>query len=882
MAVFNGNRAFMEKKAMTQPFVKFPKNVRQALNIDRIYKSGIFKLETKKKQTMYDRCYLFEDINYINKNKEEQKNFLLDLMLWMNSINVNYKITLANEYQSMEAFLKSIRKEKNADTYHEITTGIHQWQDENIDDMNPSVTTMRYLTVTCTADSEENAKVYLNALENTIVDAFLSWGSRIVKLSGEERLKALYTIIQPGKSDQDYIVPDGMSDWKNDIMPKSIRQRRNYMVFGDDTYVSVLFGWKYKRSLDSDTFIRNLSNLSYPSFMTMDLAPVEAEVVNDKLVAALINNDREIADELNQRQNAGIPAIRPSYTKESKKQEIENYIDQVDENDEKGFFMNLLFVLTANDENTLGQRVSELEALGRKEGVIIETCDFKQLKAWNTALPIGGRYVDYMRFFLTSSLVAFQPYHAQDVIESGGQMYGINRTTHRFIIGDRKRLPNPHGIIIGFSGTGKSMYIKLTELSQTLVGTDDDIMIIDPQNEFEGICRQYHGAYFDLTPKSGMYLNGFEVSEEVFHAAPDVQQRFVAAQTEYAKSICAAAMKNITVTQEHDSVISRCTERVFAKTFVQKKIKQQPTLVMLRDEIRQELRQTSNQHDEDIIRAIYNCLEEYTEGSCDMLARPSTIKINSRLIGFGMANVPENNWEAVMVTILHYLSMRMDYNKKLQKATHLIVDEAQIVSSKPGSADQLNNAVITFRKFGGIVTMAMQNVTAALSNPKLVELFQNCSYKCFFDQGGVDAQSLAAIQDLTAKEYQALGTGRVGEGVIVWNKKVLLFNARISEKNVLYETFNTNFHEKAKRANKKNTEKARENTKKEAVRSAEEQEKYDTVLQLAHMVSVTPADVSQILGMDQEAAHALLKKMADENLLVQIGADDEKKYGKAG
>lgn len=265
-----------------------------------------------------------------------------------------------------------------------------------------------------------------------------------------------------------------------------------------------------------------------------------------------------------------------------------------------------------------------------------------------------------------------------------------------------------------------------------------------------------------------------------------------------------------------------------------------------------------------------------------MLARPSTIKINSRLIGFGMANVPENNWEAVMVTILHYLSMRMDYNKKLQKATHLIVDEAQIVSSKPGSADQLNNAVITFRKFGGIVTMAMQNVTAALSNPKLVELFQNCSYKCFFDQGGVDAQSLAAIQDLTAKEYQALGTGRVGEGVIVWNKKVLLFNARISEKNVLYETFNTNFHEKAKRANKKNTEKARENTKKEAVRSAEKQEKYDTVLQLAHMVSVTPADVSQILGMDQEAAHDLLKKMADENLLVQIGADDEKKYGKAG
>lgn len=30
----------------------------------------------------------------------------------------------------------------------------------------------------------------------------------------------------------------------------------------------------------------------------------------------------------------------------------------------------------------------------------------------------------------------------------------------------------------------------------------------------------------------------------------------------------------------------------------------------------------------------------------------------------------------------------------------------------------LNNAVITFRKFGGIVTLAMQNVVAALANKR--------------------------------------------------------------------------------------------------------------------------------------------------------------------
>lgn len=885
MAVFNGNRAFAARKVMSQPIEKIPSSIKKALNIDCAYQSGIFKLEAKKRQALYDRCYIFEDINYINKNREEQKSFLLDLMQWLNSINVQFKITLANEYQSMDEFLCQIREEKNGSLYPDIAKGIRQWQEENLDDVNPSVTTIRYLTVTCTADSEENAKIYLNALENTIMDAFATWGSRIAKLNGTARLQALYPLIQPGRDDKDYLLSEGRRDWKNDIMPKSFRQYRNFMILGEDTYVSVLFGWKYRRSVDADTFIRNLTNLSYPSFLTMDFAPVETEVVNDKLVAALINNDREITDEMNQRQNAGLPALRPSYTKEARKQEIENYIDQVDENDEKGFFLNLLIVVTAHTEDMLAQRVNEIEALGRREGVVLDTCDYKQLKAWNTALPIGGRQVDYMRFFLTSSLVAFHPYYAQDVIEPGGQFYGINKTTHRFIVGDRKKLPNPHGIIIGVSGIGKSMYIKLTELSQTLLATDDDIMVIDPQNEFKLACLDYGGAYYDLTPKSGMYLNGFEMSEEVFRAEQRVQKEFVAAQSEYAKSICAAAMKNITVTQEHDSVISRCTERMYAKAFVQKKLKQQPTLTLLRDEIRQELNQAANQHDEDIIRSIYNCLEEYTDGSCDMLSRPSTIKINNRLVGFGMANVPENNWEAVMVTILHYLSVRMNYNKLLQKATHLIVDEAQYVSKKPGSADQLNNAVITFRKFGGIVTMAMQNVTAALANPTLTELFQNCAYKCFLDQGGVDAQSLAAIQELSAKEYAALGAGQLGEGIIVWNKKVLLFNARISKDNVLYDAFSTNFHEKAEASRHADQESEKQKEMLSSDIQGEEKnrqnEEQEQVLQLAHMVPVTANDVSQILNLSREESEELLERMAEEALLQPLASEGGKKYRKA-
>lgn len=886
MAIFNGNRVFSSKKTKSMPIVKCPKNVRQALNIDEVYRLGSFKLEPKKKQAMYDRTYLFEDINYINKNVGEQRIFLTELMAWLNSINVEFKITLANEYQNLDELLEKIRSEKNKEQYPEIAEGMRQWREWRLEETNPNVTTMRYLTVTSRADNKKSAEIYLNALETTVEDAFESWGSRIIRLDGMERLKVLHSLIQPGRKDEQDMIsePGSKKDWKNDIMPRSIETYKNFMIMGD-TYVSVLFGWKYRKTIDSDTFIQSLANVPYPSFLTLDFAPVETDVVSDKLAAVQVNNDRNITDELEQKRKAGQPAVLPSYAKTKRKEEIEGYINQVDENDEQGFFMNLLAVITADNENTLAERINEMQAVARKEGCTMETCDFNQLKAWNTALPIGGRQVDYMRFFLTSSLVAFQPYHAQDVIEPGGQMMGINKTTRRFIIANRKKLPNPHGIIIGYSGSGKSMLIKLTELSQTLLSTDDDIVLLDPQNEFKREIELWGGTYFDLTPKSGIYLNGFEVTEEVFKADETIKREFVASQTEYAKTLCAAVMKNINVTQEHDAVISRCTERMYEKIFRQRRLRKQPTLLMLREEISQELVKVSNEHDEKIIRPIFNCLEEYTVGSCDMLSKPTNIKTtNKRLSGFGLANVPENNWEAVMVTILHYLSVRMDYNKKYQRATHLIVDETQVISKKPGSAAQLNNAVLTFRKFGGIVTMAMQNVTAALANPLLVELFSNCAYKCFLDQGGVDAKSLAQIQELSEKEYRALGSGKEGQGVMVWNKKVVLFDAKIRKDNVLYETFSTNYHEKAEQQSRSG--KKIEEQGKEILEGAEEQNDPEgmyesTVLRLAALSAVSVQDITEILSISREESRQLLTRMTETGQLVEIASDQEERYKKA-
>ena len=191
----------------------------------------------------------------------------MNLMFWLNSMDVEFKITLANEYQSMDEFLESIRAEKNKEEYPAIAKGIRQWQDERIDETNPNVTTLRYLTITARADNETNARVYLNAIETTIMEAFSGWGSRIEKLDTFERLESLQKLICPDNPEQhEYIsMPSKQKkhqkNWKNDILPRSIKQYPNFMVMGD-TYITVLFGHRYRQAIDSDSFIRSLSNVS--------------------------------------------------------------------------------------------------------------------------------------------------------------------------------------------------------------------------------------------------------------------------------------------------------------------------------------------------------------------------------------------------------------------------------------------------------------------------------------------------------------------------------------------------------------------------------------------------------------------------------------------
>lgn len=802
----NPAKRFSDSITLTTAPVKTPKNTREALFIHKAYPNGIFQIENSKGAVLYDRCYTFTDISYVNKDDEDKANVLLSLMDFLKGMSTSFKITVSNQYQNMTQFVNDIFTDINRSDYPEVSEGISMWikekmENSDLHDLNRVLT----LTITVRTRTYDEARSYFLGMDTELERLFSAMRSIIVPMKAEQRLNMIRNFFyQEEKKEYDF-----SHDALYDVIPVSVDQYRDFMMFNNDTYVSVLFARDFDTALDDGKLIHTISDTSYQSFVTIDYAPVEHSVTRSMLRSAYGNNERAISQEADSKKSNNQAVTGISYSKKKKRAELEGYMDQLDDDSEECIQAGLLVVVTAGSEDELAARIESMQRTAKNVGAYLETYNYVQLKAFNTALPTGVRQVKKMRSFYTSSLVALQPFFAPEVTEPGGIFYGINNTTKNLVFANRKSLTSPQGIIIGPTGAGKSFLIKETEITQTLLSTDDDLQIIDPQNETQNVCAMYGGLFLDFTPKSDIHINPMEVPLSLFKAGTKKDRElFIADVTKWATSFTEAIMKKIVYTQEHSNFIEQAVQNVYDKVFSRNNLIQ-PTIKDVRKELMILEDNNENAHDKKIIHEMVNCLYSYTDGVYDMFAYPSDVDISTyRLVAFGLKNVDENYWQPVMISIMFFLSIRMNYNQELQKATRLVVDETQVVTRNASSAQILLNAVITYRKFGGIVTLAMQNLTRALENPDLRDMFQNCGYKMFFQQVGEDAERLSKIQDLTQAEYDALKSDRPGRSVMVWGKKVIILDSLMSKDNPLYEVFSTNFHEKAEKARKEKMKEA--------------------------------------------------------------------------
>lgn len=344
------------------PVVKVPRSVKEWLCIDRAYENGNFKIEPMTGEAMYDQSYVFEDINYVNKDTSKKDSTLLELMTLLKSLDGPFKIILANEQRDLDSFVNEIFNPINGQEYPVIEKGIGKWINQKIDEGTRDIRKTMILTVTCRAHTLEEAEAYFATIDTTLSNIFRNLRSRIYKMSAEERMVLLSRMLRAGEEclPPARISPDD-SGWKNQILPASIQSDTDYMVINNKQYVSVLVGTAFGQSLSEDKVIHSLSDVLFPTYITIDMQRVPKNVIHDRLENAHANNERVIAQERTRNYNNKQFGATTSYSLTKKKTSLEDDMDQLDENDEEGVFLGLLVLVYADSLEELTQRVDILK-----------------------------------------------------------------------------------------------------------------------------------------------------------------------------------------------------------------------------------------------------------------------------------------------------------------------------------------------------------------------------------------------------------------------------------------------------------------------------------------------------------------------------------------
>ena len=80
------------------------------------------------------------------------------------------------------------------------------------------------------------------------------------------------------------------------------------------------------------------------------------------------------------------------------------------------------------------------------------------------------------------------------------------------ILADRTQLLNGNSFILGVSGSGKSFAAKC-EITNHMLATDADILIIDPEREYAPLIRALGGEVIEISATSQNHINAMDMTK---------------------------------------------------------------------------------------------------------------------------------------------------------------------------------------------------------------------------------------------------------------------------------------------------------------------------------------------------------------------------------
>lgn len=187
-------------------------------------------------------------------------------------------------------------------------------------------------------------------------------------------------------------------------------------------------------------------------------------------------------------------------------------------NNEDFYYMNMLITITAQNEDDLEWKVSEMKKLLLSQDMNVCTCHFREEQAFLSSLPLAAMekklYERSKRNLLTSGAASCYPFTSYEMCDDNGILLGVNKYNSSLIIVDifnTAVYKNANMAILGTSGAGKTFTMQLMALRMRRKGIQMFILAPLKGHEFHRACANVGGEFILISPASPHCINVMEI-----------------------------------------------------------------------------------------------------------------------------------------------------------------------------------------------------------------------------------------------------------------------------------------------------------------------------------------------------------------------------------
>ena len=772
---------FKELKKASEPLYKTPKSIQETIEIVKVAENGIFEVAKNR----FSKCYRFQDINYTTTNEVEQIDIFERYCKFLNSLDVSFKITINNKNKDMEQVRDYVFLQEKEDGFNGFRKIYNDIMEKKIHEGRQGIEQERYLTITIERKNFEEAKAQFATIEASIHKAFNELGAEIVPLSGNERIKVLYDYYHLGAEGSfDFDIREAKkvgADFRNDLCNGMIQFYQDY--FKDEKkYCRALFIKKYPSSL-SDRFLNEITSLPVHSITSIDVVPIPKDMTTKILQKKYLGIESDIIKQQRVRNKNNDFSSEISYNKRIEKKEIEEIMDDVRENDQCLYYVAVTIILMADSKEELDSMTETVETIGKRNSVTIEEHYLKQREALNTALPIGVRQVETMRTMMTQSLAVLMPFNVQELNDGSGCYYGINQVSKNINIGNRKKLINGNGFVFGVPGSGKSFFCKM-EMGNVFLGTDDEIIVIDPMNEYFDIAHTYGGTVVNMSTYTDNYVNPLDM--DVWSLDLNDSKGMIREKGEFMLGLCEQCMGE-SLNSRQKSIIDRCVRKLYID-IARSREKYVPVMSDFYEIL-------MNQPEEEA-KDIALSLELFVNGSLNIFNHQTNVDVDNRFTVYGIRDLGTELSPITMLVMMESIQNRIIANGKRGVATWLYIDEFHVLLNSEYSAKYLQQLWKKVRKQGGLCTGITQNVVDLLQNYTAITMLANSEFVTLLKQANTDSSKMAEVIGVSEAQLRFVTNTQSGMGLMKCGNVVIPFDNQIEKGTDLYNLYNTNIHEK--------------------------------------------------------------------------------------